>query len=164
MLWPPREVEAIRARLEELAELVKHAGHDRSDEAAWLARLLVVRSCGYVEQTTLEVLRAYVHERSYGLVRPFALSWLERSRSPTPDGLVELLGRFDDQLAKAWNDLLDGDDQRLRRELGFLVDRRHKIAHGLNEGVTIRKALDLYEIALEVAEWITQKLEPKSGT
>lgn len=70
-----------------------------------------------------------------------ASSWLERTRNPTPETLTELIARFDATWRDEFIDLLDSDDERLRRELAFLVDRRNKIAHGLDEGVGRAKAL-----------------------
>src|SRR3954453_8582903 len=132
--WPPRQVSLLRGRLEELCQLVStpqdalpHAARD------WLARFLVVRSCGFLEQTVLQVCRGYVSERSGGPVRTFSQSWLERSPNPSPSALTLLAGRFDAAWADDLMELLEADDQRLQREIEFLVDRRNKIAHGLNE-------------------------------
>jgi hypothetical protein len=41
-----------------------------------------------------------------------------------------------------------------------LVDRRNQIAHGLSEGVGIRKALDLKITACEVADWFILRFNP----
>jgi len=55
---------------------------------------------------------------------------------------------------------LEADDQRLRRELAFLVDRRNKIAHGLNEGIGTVKALALKDVASEAADWFIARFNP----
>src|SRR5712671_4406915 len=94
--WPPREVSDLRRKLDELVELVRQPSEDvRQEVRDWLARLLVVRSCGYLEQTVLEACRGYVHGRSGGPARTFGRSWLDRGRNPTPEALVLLVGRFD---------------------------------------------------------------------
>jgi hypothetical protein len=89
------------------------------------------------------------------------MSWLDKSKNPSPEYLLGLVGRFDMILFDDLKSLLDADDQRLRRELSLLVDRRHKIAHGLNEGITQTKAISLKSDAEIVAEWFFQNLRPK---
>ena len=62
--------------------------------------------------------------------------------------------------AGEFNAYLDEDDKRVRRELGLLVDRRNNISHGQNEGLGVRKALDLSDLALEVGDWLSLRLDP----
>lgn len=160
--WPPWEVNSLKGKLDSLTALVDRPSDGGiSDEAhAWLCRFLVIRSCGYLEQTVVEVSRAYVRNKSGGLVQSFARSWLERSRNPTPEYLIELIGRFDGAMSDEFRHFMDEDDQRIYREVSFLVDRRNKIAHGLNEGITRSKALQLCEVACEVADWFVLRLNP----
>lgn len=160
--WPPSELVRIRQKLDELAERVEEQIRKGDPETVveWLARLLVVRSCGYLEQAVREVALGHIAHRSGGYVKGFALSWVPEGRNPWPDYLGQWVGRFDKSLANALEDLLDADDERLRREVSFLVDRRNRIAHGLNEGIGARKALDLKEVACELAEWFTLQFDP----
>ena len=156
--WPPYQVERLRVALEELGSTVE-ATRD-PDTLQWLTRMLVVRSSGFVEQTSREVFWGYIQERAGGLVRAFGHSWLDRSRNPSPDNLLDMIGRFDYTLRAEFGELLESDDQRLRRELAFLVDRRNHIAHGLSEGINRDKALALKNVALEVSEWLVLKFNP----
>jgi hypothetical protein len=55
---------------------------------------------------------------------------------------------------------LDANDERLARELAFLVDCRNKIAHGLNEGIGSQKALALKDVAVEIADWFVLRFNP----
>ena len=71
-----------------------------------------------------------------------------------------MIGRFDHALKIEFDELLDSDDQRLRRELAFLVDRRNHIAHGLSESINRDKALALKNVAVEVSEWLVLKFNP----
>jgi len=159
--WPPYLVVRLRADLEQLTEAVASRPRTRSDdEHIWLTRFLLVRTCGYLEQVTYETARGYVQEKSGGLVRMFAMSWLGKSRNPTPDNLCELVGRFDLRLRDDLDCMLEADDQRLRRELGLLVDRRNKIAHGLNEGITASKAISLKTDVETVSDWFIANLRP----
>lgn len=163
--WPPWPVRSVKQALDPLAESVRQRPDSRTDdEQAWLTRFLVVRTCGYLEQATHETSRGYVMGKSGGLVRAFAMSWLTRSPNPSPDNLVQLVGRFDQNWLVEFQDLLGRDDQRLYREISFLVDRRHKIAHGLNEGITPTKALSLKNDADTVVDWFIRRFDPNRRT
>ncbi|MFE5567800.1 HEPN domain-containing protein [Amycolatopsis japonica] len=159
--WPPRSLATLRISLDTLAEAVAAGRAERTDdEQIWLTRFLVVRTCGYLEQVVHETIRGYIHEKSGGLVRSFAHSWIERSRNPSPDNMLDLVGRLDGSLAGELQEVLDADDQYLRREISLLVDRRHKIAHGLNEGMNSQKAVSLKAAAEKVGEWFVVELNP----
>lgn len=162
--WPPATVVSLQQALEELTELieeVKRRGNADADrESDWLARFLVVRSCGYLEQVVAEVARGLVEARSGGVARSFALSWFPPTRNPSPDQILQWVGRFDAKWQAELRELLDDNDEELRRELALLLDRRNQIAHGLNEGVTVRKALDLKKTAVTMADWFILRFDP----
>ncbi|MBL7498640.1 hypothetical protein I6A84_32775 [Frankia sp. CNm7] len=161
-VWPPAEVTFILKRLSELASIVEEQARSSNDQeiVSWLARLLVIRSCGYLEQTVAETARAYTRHKSYGLVRSFSLGWLERTHNPTPDALETFTGRFDAGMQEELGEFLNANDEELRRELAFLVDRRNRIAHGLNEGIGVVKALALKDVACQVADWFILRFRP----
>lgn len=158
--WPPWAVKSLETGLDRLAKAVRDGSDRDVDEQIWLTRFLVIRTCGYVEQTVQECILAYVHARTGGPAQVFAKSWLTRSRTPSPSNLLDLVGRFDE----AWKNELDAefrkDDQWLMNELDMLVARRHQIAHGLNEGLGSRKALELVEVAKTVADWFILRFDP----
>jgi hypothetical protein len=156
--WPPYAVNRLRDALKELGDVVTVTND--VDTLPWLTRMLVVRSSGYVEQTCREVFWGYIDSRAGGLVKAFGHSWIEKSRNPSPDSLLSMIGRFDLNLKDEFNELLEMDDQRLRRELGVLVARRNHIAHGLSEGINREKALILKDIAIEVSDWLVLKFNP----
>ena len=156
--WPPLQVTRLRGALDELAGTVEETRD--LETLTWLTRMLVVRSSGFIEQTANEVFRGYIGARSGGLVRAFGHSWLERSKNPSPDNLLDMMGRFDHALRVEFEELLEQDDQRLRRELAFLVDRRNHIAHGLSEGINRDKALSLKGVAIEISEWLVLRFNP----
>ena len=159
--WPPHALVGIRYDLDQLERSVRNRPDGRTDEEhIWLTRFLAVRVCGYLEQVVFEVVIAYIHEKSGGPVRAFALSWLGRSQNPSPGNIETILGRFDLRLQEEFQRFIDTDDQRLRRELQFLLDRRHKIAHGLNEGLTPTKALALKCDIAAIADWFFQHMRP----
>ena len=93
-------------------------------------------------------------------MRSYARTWLERTRNPTFENLTDLVGRFDATWCAEFEQLLSDDDERLKREWAFLVDRRNRIAHGLNEGITRDKALMLKDVVVEVADWFILRFNP----
>jgi len=74
--------------------------------------------------------------------------------------MLDLTNRLDLNLGEKLRIFLEADDQYLYREISLLVDRRHKMAHGLNEGLGPAKALSLKTDANRVAQWFIQELNP----
>jgi len=159
--WPTRQVVTARPSLDALIEIVKdQAGELSAETRAWLARLLIVRCSGYVEQVAFECFRGHILEKVGGPSRAFALTWIARSRNPTPRNLVDMVARFD----QSWSDELEAylgdEDDRLLRDMNYLVSARNNIAHGLNEGVTPRRAIELSASTIEVADWFILRFNP----
>lgn len=127
-----------------------------------LSRLLVLRSCGHLEQVVLKCAQGYVEAKAGGPVRSFSLTWLSKSRNPSAKALRELAERFDSTWGQDFDDLLDENEQSLRRLLGNLVDFRNHIAHGENQGVNRGKALELSDAAEDVSDWWITTLNPYS--
>ncbi|WP_285663342.1 HEPN domain-containing protein [Actinorhabdospora filicis] len=147
--------------MDELADAIGQRPSKRPlGEQVWLTRFFVVRICGYLEQVVYEVTREHVRQKSGGRIQDFSLTWLEKTRNPSKANLLDLVRRFGVDLWEDLSRLLDSNDEELSRELAFLVDRRNKIAHGLNEGVTESKALALKGAAERVAAWFIDALKP----
>jgi len=160
--WPSLEIVNLRVSLNALERLVKDSNPTRGDDIdSALARFLVIRTCGYLEQVVDICCKSYLKSKSDLRSSSYGASWLGRGRNPSTDALVSLVRRFDGAWADELHQLLSDDDERLGRELDFLVDRRNKIAHGLNEGIGIRKALDLVEPAVTTGEWFITKMDPR---
>lgn len=158
--WPPTNVLLLKHQLDQLAAAIRDRSIRPDDEQIWLTRFLVVRACGYLEQVVHETVVGHLRERSGGTAQAFALSWLERSRTPSPDNLATLVGRLDGNLRVRFEELLDGDDRRLSLQLHLLIARRHQIAHGLNEGLDTNKALELVETVHALSDWFIRELNP----
>jgi len=149
--------------LDALADAVRNRPTSRTDdEQTWLTKLLVVRTVGFLEQVVAETVRQHIREKSGGTVKSFALTWMARSRNPSIDNMTDVIGRLDATKQDELGVLLDADDQRLRRELGLLVTRRHEIAHGLDGGLGHQKALALIEDVKLVTAWFEDALDPRS--
>ena len=159
--WPPQSVTSLEHQLDALTETVRRPPDGRTDEErVWLTRFLLVRAVGYLEQVVIECVREHVHQRSYGTVRSFSISFLSRSQNPSVDNLLTLLGRLDARLHDEFEAWMDQDDQAVRRDLSAAVSRRHQIAHGLNEGIGEQRALEYVSTLTNVADWFIRRLNP----
>lgn len=160
-MWPSHELTESRRRLQSLRdELNALDGANAGVEQA-LSRFLVVRACGHVEFTFEEAFCCYAAAKASPAVASFVRSQFFRGSNPHADRLADILRRLDPGRATRFVEYIDAEDQRMRRELGFLIDRRNRIAHGQNETVGRRKALDLAELALDVGDWITTEIDPR---
>jgi len=160
--WPSLDLINLGDSLERVEKLVERLPTTQPDEVTRaLSRFLVVRACGYLEQVAEECCRAYVRSHATPQVSSYGSSWLGRGANPTPENLTRLVRRFDASWADAIEALLRSNGDLLWGELSFLVDRRNKIAHGLSEGITGRKALELAAYAKEVADWFIVRFDPR---
>lgn len=160
-VWPPWEVTSSRSNLLQLREVVTDTNKELPPEAVgWLARLLVLRSCGHLEQTVMQCARGYVQGKSGGPVKSFSLTWLAKSRNPSFSSLKELAERFDPHWGEDLESFLDENGEALRTQLSNLVAFRNKIAHGENQGVNREKAMALSIAAEEIADWWIRTLNP----
>lgn len=159
--WPTREMLNLDRSFKELERLVKDIQvSEEPEKAAALSRFLVVRTCGFLEQMVEKSCVAYLESKSDFRSASFSRSWFGSGANPTPNKLVTLVSKFDPAWSAELEDLFKRNDELLLREINFLVDRRNKIAHGVNESVGIRKALDLVGHARVVANWFTEKFKP----
>lgn len=159
--WPPFEVTSLSHNLSTLRTVTLDEEKSLEPEIrSWLARLLVVRSAGYIEQAVSECCRGHVRARGGGWVQSFAHSWLERTKNPNPENLTALIGRFDQAAAEEFDQFLRADDEALYRDLSSLIDKRNRIAHGLNEGVRPDRALDLADAADSIVDWFILRFNP----
>ena len=160
--WPSLTLLHLRQAFERDVALVRRPSRDSGDdEHAALARFLVVRACGYLEQVSEESRKAYIASKSSRQVGAFGISWFGRGVNPTPPNLVSLVQRFDSGWADDLQAIFDADDGVVSREIYFLVDRRNKIAHGLSENTGAAKALSLAEHSQTVAQWFLARFDPR---
>jgi hypothetical protein len=160
--WPSLRITTLERSISELEALVEHPAGDQPDEVSRaLARFLVIRTSGFLEQVARECCTAYVRSKSSPQAGAYGASWLELGTNPLPDRLVRLVRRFDGGWAEELSALLEQDDELLKRELSLLVDRRNKIAHGEGEGMGARKALDLLKMTRQVTGWFVVKFDPR---
>jgi hypothetical protein len=160
--WPPNEVLSSKTSLDDLEATLEIASSDHPEYPYrdWLGRFLVIRSAGYIEFAVSAIAREHVRRKSGGSVEAFALSWLDKSRNPSRKNLAEFLARFGQEIRIAFDTFMDDDDERLDRELAFMIDRRNRLAHGENESVNVAKAILLKDVAVEIVDWIAEALNP----
>lgn len=160
--WPSHALNASRSLLEDLRDEVDSLEVDASSSTEQaLTRFLVIRSCGHIEFTFDEAFCSFAESKASPSVASFIRTQFFRGAGPTPDRILGTLRKLEPTKADRMEQLIDKDDQRLRRELSFLVDRRNKIAHGQSETVRKRKALDLANVAIEVGDRIVAELDPR---
>lgn len=165
--WPPWAARTSRTQLTQLRDHI-HEGQFSADRSqrltpetqSWLARLLVIRTCGHLEQVVNECTQGFVTANLGGPVRDFTLSWMKRSSNPSYDNLLTLWLRFSEAWAVEFTELLALDDEALKRDLDWMIDARHRIAHGASQGAAVEKALAVYESTITICDWIITTFEP----
>lgn len=162
--WPPLILQNSRVELTKLVETLDKLDDSTSDDfVKYLSRFLVIRACGHIEFSLAEAVSLHSEHRSHPYIASYVRSGLSNSgRNPKPGSISEILKRLSPDWAAEFDEMMAEDSDLYSRELSFLVDRRNKIAHGQSEGVGRRKALDLAKIALHIADWIIETLNPKS--
>jgi len=162
--WPPPDIRQLEVSLDELARSIRERPEHRTvDEQVWLVRFLIVRSCGYLEQVMHRCAVGHLEEKSYGTARAYSLSWLGRSINPSVENIRNTLGRFDQGFVDEFDQMLAERNNELSNDLGALVTKRHAIAHSQSDGLGDRRALDLYEVAKTLADWMIRRLCPDPG-
>jgi hypothetical protein len=160
--WPNLTLQNYRKTFATHVKLVASPAESEPDEVSRaLARFLVVRSCGYIEAVTEECVGCYADSKSSPQMARYARSWLGRGRNPSPGNMIDLASKFDQKWANELQGLLKADDDHIKRDLELMIDRRNKIAHGLGENVTARKALDFAETARVTADWWVTRFDPR---
>jgi hypothetical protein len=160
--WPSRKVDNLKRGLKTAEAMVRTPERGQTLEVtAALARFLVVRACGYLEQVSEECCKAYLVGKSMPRVAGFGSRWLGRGANPTSPRLVELVHRFDANWAIELETFLQADDELLWQQVNHLVGLRNQVAHGENEGTGTVKALELVGHAEMVADWFVNRFDPR---
>lgn len=159
--WPTQELQNSKKKLTELINLLDEFGNEPPEVSSELARFLVVRSTGYVEHLFDTCIQCFAEAHSHRFIARHVESGLHKGRNVKPDTLLDRIKPFSDEWHKDLKDYFDADDCVVRRELNFMVDRRNRIAHGMNESINRRKALDLAHLALGVGDVILVLMDPR---
>lgn len=160
--WPSLELKQSRDSLLELRALVALGSAEDASVLAQLARFLTIRSTGHVEFTFDKCVQHYAEAKSHPNIVRYVTSSLFRGKSVRPNILIERMDDVDATWAVELTDFLKLDDEQLYRELAFMVDKRNRIAHGQNHGLGTKKAIDLCDVAVAVADWIVKRMDPRT--
>jgi hypothetical protein len=160
--WPSQVLQTSRNRLAQLRDTALNLPKETNEEvSAAVSKFLVVRSAGHIEFTVDECIHSYAVSKAHPQIAQYVRSGLFSGRNPSPGKLVAHVQKVSQEWAKQLDDYLDADDQAIKRELEFLVDRRNKIAHGQSESVNLRKSLDLCKMALAIGDWAVETMDPR---
>jgi len=152
-----------RQRLIELRETAANLPSGTSEEiSSAISRFLIIRSAGHIEYTFDECLNCYATSKAHPNVANFVKSGLFSGRNPSPEKLVSQLSRLSPDWGRSLERMLSADDEAVRRELAFLVDRRNRIAHGQNESVRMRKTLELCDMSLGIGDFFVHAIDPRT--
>lgn len=158
--WPSLKILSSRNQLEKLRKTLEDYPTDDIEVEAALCRFLVLRSCGHVELCLEQGVVDFLEKTAPPHVHGYIRSGMFKGRNPWPNRIEELLGAFFDDWGRQIKEFLDADDELLNRELKFLIQKRNSIAHGQSEGVARRKALDLCDYAILLADKIIDIVAP----
>lgn len=157
--WPSFELTESRRSLVALREATTAEGIDDTYRS-YLAKLLAVRAAGHIEFTLDTCLHQYAQAKAHQRISDYVRAHLFLGRGVTPRKIVEKVRWFDAGIAENLDELLKGDDEYLKRELKFLVDKRNKIAHGQSDGVGAAKAAALAEVSINLGDWLIAQIDP----
>jgi hypothetical protein len=157
--WPSFELVESRRSLVALREATTAEGIDDTYRA-YLAKLLAVRAAGHIEFTLDTCLHQYAQAKAHERIADYVRAHLFRGRGVTPRKIVEKVRWFDAGISDHLEELMKEDDEYLKRELSFLIDKRNKIAHGQSDGVGATKAADLAAVSIRLGDWLVAQIDP----
>ena len=130
-----------------------------SELSADLAQHLVILVAGWMERSAFELARDYCQRKATGPIRSFSLSYLNKTRNPWVDELLNIVGRFD----STWETQLDGfitPDRKMA--INSLMGLRNKIAHGepWSANTSLVRVSDYYQDCSDVIHHIANIFDP----
>lgn len=164
--WPPHEVQQSMQRLDDLEGLVQSLLEQQEscndDVVSSLAKLLVIRCSGHLEVTSSSCILCFIERHSESVVSDYARSQYKKWQNPNPDNLKRILSSISNVASVAFSSYMANgkDTVDLSAEIGSMVKERGKIAHGDNDSVTPRKALQFYRATLQVSDWFIDYFRP----
>ena len=161
MEWPKRDVRIARQQFKNLIEQARDRfREDPSDDV--FSRFLLIRSSGYLEYGFEKTLCDWAEGQASPKVAGFVRSNFGKGRNPSPEKLRDVLGKFDSELRARFDMRIAEDDDLVKREVQWMVDRRNKIVHGESENVTASRSLKIAERCSELVDWLIEELRPET--
>jgi len=115
-------------------------------------KYLCVLSAGFIENGVKEIYSKFVSASANPYITNYVNQSLSKLRNPKTGNILELTGSFN----KVWRDSLEEymNDEGRREAIDSIMTNRHKIAHGKNSDITIRRVNDYFKKAIQVIEYI----------
>ena len=150
----------VRRLRQSLDDLFARCNQTRDPEILGdLSKYACVRTCGFLERSILSLARSKCEHGAWGEGQAFALSWLERAPNPRAAEVLRLVRRFSPAWELELKSLLDIDERA--QALNALVGIRNDIAHGRNQGISLRQVREYKEVCVLIVDWLQDKLEPQ---
>lgn len=121
-------------------------------QSHWARYTCIVMS-GYIEDSIKELLRAYTLDKSHVRVFNFVSAQLNYFQSADTDNITMLINRFDNEWLSNFSSFLT---EERKAAINSVVGNRHRIAHGLDVGITMNQLREWYPSVNEVIDHLTQ--------
>lgn len=140
----------------EIEQVLRHAPDSPPEIQACLARYVCVLASGYLETSLRAEILTYVESRvhDYRVVK-FVETGLKRLGNPSSDYILELVGRFGNDLRHRLDDNLD---LREKSAVDSIRTNRNQIAHGGSSGLSLSFVRQYYKDSVTVVEKIKEVL------
>ena len=125
------------------------AATELPEDQARIAQFMTVLASGYLEVACKTVLSAYT-ERNVAdpCVARVVDKRLERPMNPSVGNIANLVRDFDEERAKALRESAAGG---IAEQIGIMVGRRNRIAHGYPQDVKLTSVTTQFEAAKKLA-------------
>lgn len=124
-----------------------------------LAKLLCIRTSGFVERSFAELASRLADRRADPKIATFVESKVGRTTNLSSKKLVSALREFDSSWADNMGAFLESDDEA-KTALDSVVGKRHRIAHGHNDGVSVTSVSAWFRAVDRVVVHLESLLDP----
>lgn len=129
-----------------------------------LSRLLLLRSCGYLEYAINTAVKEWTEENHSLVYKDFIEPSLTRGSKANRERINKMVGIFAPHYADEMKEFLlfkrTGELSDRGGEISEMIKFRNKISHGLSDQLDTESALDFAELALEVGDKIIEFMNP----
>ncbi|TWP34097.1 HEPN domain-containing protein [Leekyejoonella antrihumi] len=119
-----------------------------------LRRYFCLRSAGFLEQVTFEVLHEYLRSKSSGPVHEFASSYFRHSPNLNAEAFVGLVTRFGTGHSERVNHFISAER---KDALDTLLEVRNLVAHGLEIGGAKLSPDPHFKLCREIYDWLVEE-------
>ena len=122
------------------------------ENQAWIAQIMTIWVSGYIEITCKDILRESSRNGTKPEIFKFVNWHLNRFQNPKMERILELVGRFDAQLATILREFSEGP---IKESVDSVVEVRHKIAHGSSSDISVVRIMGYFKYVKK----LTKKME-----